>query len=169
MPPLQPFRDDLGGHLVWLPLGAVHDLLVVGHAEEVVERYRAAMAAGARFPPVAVVRLGRWYLLADGHKRLRAFRALAAAAPAGEGAGSGAGGDRVLVERWSWWRWLADQGRQARGNLRKNVRILALARRDPAAAAALAVTTLAHWRRVAQSLGRLVWAGGRRLRPPLGG
>lgn len=184
MPPVAPFLADPGrGRRLLLPLAAVRDPLVVGHAEDVVACYREAMAAGAQFPPVAVVRLGGCYLLADGHKRLRAFRALLAAAPAsgpaarplpgplpgppsglddsgGGAAASGAnpGDDAVVVipvEWWTWRRWFADQLRQARGNLRKNQAIVRLLWRDPRAALALARTTFAHWRRVARSLASL--------------
>ena len=119
-------------------IDAVTDLLSVPHAPEVVERYRVAMLAGDRFPPVSVIRLGGRLLLADGHKRLRAYRAL--------------GPETILVEVWSLARWLRDQRRQLRENARKNATILRRSFRDPAGAARLLGTTAAHWRRVARSL-----------------
>ena len=119
-------------------IGAVTDLLSVPHAPEVVGRYREAMLAGNRFPPVSVIRLGGRLLLADGHKRLRAYRSL--------------GPETILVEVWSLARWLRDQRRQLRENGRKNATILRRSIRDPAGAARLLATTAAHWRRVARSL-----------------
>ena len=127
-------------------IGAVTDLLSVPHAPEVVGRYREAMLAGDRFPPVSVIRLGGRLLLADGHKRLRAYRAL--------------GPETILVEVWTLARWLRDQRRQLRENARKNATILRRSFRDPAGAARLLGTTAAHWRRVARSLLR-----GARSRP----
>jgi hypothetical protein len=121
-----------------VPIGAVTDLLSVPHAPEVVGRYRAAMLAGDRFPPVSVIRLGGRLLLADGHKRLRAYRSFQP--------------ETILVEVWSLARWLRDQRRQLRENARKNATILRRSFRDPAGAARLLGTTAAHWRRVARSL-----------------
>jgi len=119
-------------------IAAVTDLLSVPHAPEVVGRYREAMLAGERFPPVSVIRLGGRLLLADGHKRLRAYRTL--------------GPETILVEVWTLARWLRDQRRQLRENARKNATILRRSFRDPAGAARLLGTTAAHWRRVARSL-----------------
>ena len=119
-------------------IAAVTDLLSVPHAPEVVGRYREAMLAGERFPPVSVIRLGGRLLLADGHKRLRAYRTL--------------GPETILVEVWTLARWLRDQRRQLRENARKNATILRRSLRDPAGAARLLGTTAAHWRRVARSL-----------------
>jgi len=119
-------------------IAAVTDLLSVPPAPEVVERYHEAMLAGERFPPVSVIRLGGRLLLADGHKRLRAYRTL--------------GPETILVEVWTLARWLRDQRRQLRENARKNATILRRSFRDPAGAARLLGTTAAHWRRVARSL-----------------
>ena len=121
-----------------LPLSAVHDLLTVTHAAARIARYRDEMAGGARFPPIAVIRLFGRYLVADGHKRLAAFRAL--------------GADEIVVQVWPLTRWLADQRRQAADNARKNGRILALSVSRPREAARLAATTFLHWRRVVLSL-----------------
>ena len=123
-----------------LPVSAVHDLLTVTHAADRIARYRDEMAGGARFPPISVIRLFGRYLVADGHKRLAAFRAL------------GAGEDEILVEVWPLSRWLADQQRQAVANARKNGRILALSVTHPREAGRLAATTVLHWRRVLVSL-----------------
>ena len=119
-------------------IGAVTDLLSVPHAPDVVSRYRDAMLAGSRFPPVSVIRFGRRLLLADGNKRLRAYRALAPAT--------------IVVEVWTLRRWLADQARQLRRNAAKNATILKRCARDPAGALRLFRTTTAHWSRVARSL-----------------
>jgi hypothetical protein len=121
-----------------LPLSAVHDPLTVTHAADRIAGYREQMLAGARFPPIAVIRLCGRHLVADGHKRLAAFRTL--------------GLQEIIVEVWPWSRWLADQHRQAVANARKNRRILALCVTRPRDAARLAATTLLHWRRVVVSL-----------------
>lgn len=119
---------------------AVTDLLTVTHAPERIAAYAGAMQAGARFPPIAVVRMAGRLLVADGHKRLAAARRC--------------GARTVLVEIWPWRRWASDQRRQAAGNLRKNGRILRYVFTEPREAARLAKTTADHWRRVAQSLTR---------------
>jgi hypothetical protein len=121
-----------------VPIGDVIDLLPIPHAPEVVERYREDMLAQRRFPPVSVLPVGRWLLLADGHKRLTAYRSLSPST--------------ILVEVWTLRRWLADQWRQARDNARKNAEILRGSVRSPASAARLAGTTLEHWWRVARCL-----------------
>jgi hypothetical protein len=119
---------------------AIEDVvdLLEPHAPEIVERYRIAMDAGDLFPPVSVVRMGGRLLLADGHKRLRAYRAFAPRT--------------VPVEVWPLWRWLGDQAGQLRRNAGKNARIARRSLRDPKGAARLLGTTFAHWRRVARSL-----------------
>jgi hypothetical protein len=123
-----------------VPIGAITDLLSVPHAPDVVSRYREAMLAGSRFPPVSVIRLGRRLLLADGNKRLRAYRALAPTT--------------IVVEVWTLRRWLTDQARQLRRNAEKNATILKQGARDPAGALRLFGTTTAHWSRVVRSLFR---------------
>ena len=80
-----------------VPIGDVIDLLPIPHAPEVVERYREDMLAQRRFPPVSVLPVGRWLLLADGHKRLTAYRSLSPST--------------ILVEVWTLRRWLADPDR----------------------------------------------------------
>jgi len=103
-----------------------------------IEAYRNEMLAGTHFPPISVVTFGSRYLVADGHKRLAAYAAL--------------GRPDIRVELWSWGRWLRDQGRQARDNSGKNLRILRLSVSDPGAALRLLGSTLAHWRRVVGAL-----------------
>ena len=121
-----------------VPLHAVLDLLPLSHAPERVARYREAMRAGSRFPPVSVLRLGRRYVIADGHKRFSAY--------------AGLGQPTILVELWGPRLFLLDQARQAADNARKNRAILAHALHDPREAARLARATFAHWLRVARSL-----------------
>ena len=121
-----------------VPLEEVVDLLHVTHAADHVARYRDLMAGGSVFPPVSAVRLAGRILLADGHKRLCAARAC--------------GVRELPVEMWPWHRWWLDQAAQAVGHVRKTVRILFLLPTRPRAAGALAVTTIAHWWRVARSL-----------------
>jgi hypothetical protein len=132
-----PVRTVAIQEVVDLLDGGAADPRVV-HAPEVVERYRRAMDAGDRFPPVSVVRMAGRLLLADGHKRLRAYRSFAPAT--------------VPVEIWPLWRWAADQAEQLRRNAGKNARIVGRSFRDPKGAWRLLATTLAHWRRVALSL-----------------
>jgi len=129
-----------------VPVAEVIDLLPIPHAPEVVARYREAMLAQRRFPPVSVLPVGRWLLLADGHKRLTAYRSLSP--------------ETIVVEVWTLRRWLNDQWRQARDNASKNAAILRTGVRNPAGAARMLGTTLAHWWRVARCLaGRVRFRG----------
>jgi hypothetical protein len=121
-----------------LPLERVIDPLAISHAPEHVARYRDAMAAGDRFPPISVIRVFGRYLVADGHKRLAAYRSFGPA--------------DILVEVWPIGRWFRDQKRQAATNLRKNRTIVQLAMREPRAAFRLLLSTVLHWKRVAASL-----------------
>lgn len=121
-----------------LPLREVIDLIDITHAPDRVEAYRLRMEAGDLFPPVSVVVLGRWVLVADGHKRLSAYRAF--------------GRQTVVVEVWPFSRWLGNQWQQAVDNARKNARITRLLVADPPAARVLVAATVGHWRRVAISL-----------------
>ncbi len=110
----------------------------VPHDPARVDAYRAAMLAGERFPPIAVVRVGPWYLVADGHKRLAAFATL--------------NEPELVVDHWSWSDWSRDQWRQAGDHIRKHGRILRLTRTDPRGAFRLWTSTFSHWHRVARSL-----------------
>lgn len=116
----------------------VVDLLAITHAPERVEEYRLRMLAGERFPPVSVIRLAGRFIVADGHKRLTACRALDVR--------------EISVELWTWSRLLRDQGRQALRNVGKNATILRRSLSDPAEAARLFKSTLRHWARVAVCL-----------------
>jgi hypothetical protein len=123
-----------------LPLTDVVDLLDLTHAPDVVARYRERMAAGDLFPPVAVVRMAGRFLLADGHKRLAAYRGL--------------GVSEIVVEVWPLRRWLQDQAGQAARNAGKNRRILVGLVRGEGEALDLARGTARHWKRVVLSLAR---------------
>lgn len=123
-----------------LAVSEVVDLLDVTHAPDQIEIYRQRMAAGDRFPPVSVILVGPWVLVADGHKRFSAFRTFSPAT--------------VVVEVWPLYRWLGNQVQQLLRNARKNASIVRLLFTDPPEARRLAGTTLAHWRRVAVSLSR---------------
>jgi len=121
----------------------VVDLLEVTHAPERVADYRRAMERGDRFPPIAAVRLGGRFLLADGHKRLSAVRALAEPP------------ETIPVEIWSVRRWLADQVGQLRRKTRRQVALLARSCVDPQArveGTRLIADTVGHWRRITRSL-----------------
>jgi len=123
-----------------VPVTAIVDLLEVTHAAGRIEEYRAAMRQGMRFPPVAVVRVGRRFWIADGHKRFTAYRALGEA--------------EIVVEVWGWRRCLEDQWRQFREKSRQQWQVLWAASVDPAGRAAarrLVGDTIGHWRRIALS------------------
>ena len=87
-----------------LRIDELSDIYQVTHAAERVDEYRAAMIRGAKFPPISVVRLGGRFFVANGHKRLNAYRAL--------------GYRMIVVERWPVRRWLKDQTGQALRNIR---------------------------------------------------
>ncbi len=127
----------------------VVDLLNVTHAPERIESYREAMCAGDRFPPISVVRLGGRYVVADGHKRLSAAKAL--------------GEERIDVEIWSIWRLTRNLAGQSARHAAAAGRALggvfrgADGRRD---SWHFVTATVAHWRRTGRSLWRII-AGGR--------
>lgn len=128
-----------------LALDHVIDLLQVTHAPDVIDAYRSRMEAGDLFPPVSVIILWRWVLLADGHKRFSAYRGLGRA--------------DIEVEVWPLKCWLLDQWRQVMNNANKNKRIAALLFTDPGTARRMMLSTFQHWRRVLVSLlkrGRLI-------------
>lgn len=127
-----------------LPLEHVVDLLAISHAPERVAAYRDAMRRGARFPPVSVLPVAGYLVVADGHKRLSAYRAL--------------GYPHIVVEVWPWRRFVRDQIRQARDHVGKTRIFVRCLFTDRPAAWRLLCSTLAHWRRVARSLAAL---GGR--------
>lgn len=125
-----------------VPLERVVDPLPISHAPERIAHYRMAMQRGDRFPPIAVVRIGGYYLVADGHKRLSAFRDL--------------GNGLIVVEVWTMRRWLRDQGQQLARKTRQQASLTrrclagdAGARRE---ARRLALDTLGHWQRMFRSL-----------------
>lgn len=127
-----------------VPVAAVLDPLHRGHWPARVAVYRAAMLRGERFPPVAVLALGSRYLLADGHKRLQAYRGL--------------DHPEIVVEVWPLRRWLADQWRQFTLKSRQQWDILRRLPFEPAARREghrLLRDTLCHWWRVVRSLATL--------------
>jgi len=89
----------------FLDLSRIVDMLHVTNAPRTVDGYRAAMENGDRFPPISLVRLVGIWFVADGHKRLTAYRSL--------------GAQKILVEVWPLRRWLRDQGAQARASARR--------------------------------------------------
>lgn len=99
------------------------------------------MLAGARFPPVSVIRIGNRFIIADGHARFQAYRRLSMT--------------NIPVEVWSVRRCLLDQRQQLLRQSRRQWDLLKRSPRDAEARrqlAALAQTTLRHWRRVVLSL-----------------
>lgn len=139
-PALDPFDPALAGApTTVVALARIIDPLGRHpHDPSRVEAYRTAMRSGGHFPPISVVTWGSRYLVADGHKRFAAYAAL--------------GRPDIRVQVWSWGRWLRDQGRQARDNAGKNLRIVRLCVSDPPAALRLLSTTLRHWQRVGEAL-----------------
>lgn len=139
-PPILPFDPSLAGaRAVRVDVRRIVDpLRRVPHDPARVQAYRAAMLAGGRFPPIAVVRVGPWYLVADGHKRLAACAVFDAT--------------ELVVDHWSWAHWGRDQWRQAGDHVRKHGRVLQLLRTDRRAAFRLWTSTFSHWQRVARSL-----------------
>jgi len=132
-----------------LAVDRVVDLLTVSHAPERIDAYRDAMRRGDRFPPIAVVRVGRRFLIADGHKRFSAYQAL--------------GGDHIVVEVWPLRRWLRDQWGQLTRKTRQQASVVWRSRTDPRArreAIRLAHDTIGHWRRVGRSLRERFWRPG---------
>jgi hypothetical protein len=124
---------------------AVVDLLEVTHLPERIIEYRQAMERGARFPPIAVVRVAGRFLVADGHKRLSAYKALPV--------------DEIVVEVWTMRRWLHDQWRQLVHKTRQQWWLLwrsPVDRQARAQARRLFWDTVGHWKRVVSSLSR-VW------------
>jgi hypothetical protein len=121
-----------------LPIAEVIDVLTSTHAPERVAEYRERMLRGDRFPPVSVIRFARRFILADGHKRLAAYRTL--------------GHSTIVVEIWTYRRFVRDQWQQARKNARKNQRIVIHALTDPPEARRLILSTALHWKRVGGSL-----------------
>lgn len=129
------------GRTITVPIGAVVDLLQVTHAPDRIAEYRRAMLRGDRFPPIAVVVMGGRVLVADGHKRFTAYRALPVV--------------DIVVEVWTIRRWLGDQWRQLRGKTRQQWRLVSRVAVDPGARRELNRLfrdTIGHWRRIAVSL-----------------
>lgn len=135
----------------WVPLASVVDLLHIPNNRARIDQYREAMKHGERFPPVSVLACGPIYLLADGHKRLSAYRML--------------GESGILVEIWTLGRWFQDQRRQFSSKTRMQRDLLLRSFVDPAARVALGrlcLDTWAHWKRVACSLASLPLFGSKR-------
>jgi len=92
-----------------VPIGNVIDLLSETHAPDKIIEYRAAMDAGAVFPPIGVVRLGGRFIVTDGHKRLSACKQR--------------GMSHVMVQVWTWGKLGADLAAQS---LRSTARLVSL-------------------------------------------
>jgi subfamily B ATP-binding cassette protein MsbA len=138
-------RNKAEFRVLTVPIGSVIDLLSNTHAPERIAEYRQAMDNGAAFPPVSTLRLGKRFIIADGHKRLSACKQR--------------GMSHVMVEVWTIRRWLKDMGGQS---VRKLRQVLVLAARSTVdrdsrkAAIRLYWDTVGHWKRIFTSLWALM-------------
>lgn len=124
-----------------VPVSRVIDLLEVTHAPGRIAQYREAMARGERFAPVSVLQLGRWYFLADGHKRFTAYRFF--------------GEEQILVELWTLQVWARDQYRQLKRDLGRAWAVFRRRNKDPRTPGDLRAfvrSRLRHWARIFHSL-----------------
>jgi ABC-type multidrug transport system fused ATPase/permease subunit len=136
------FFDSSRAHFATcqVPIEQVLDLFTTTHAAEQIERYRSAMLNGERFPPISVIKIGSRWVIADGHKRFRACRALGAA--------------EIPVELWPLRKLLDDQWRQLRHKTLQIVTVIARAVRHPDGrkeARRLYWDTVGHWKRIGLS------------------
>ncbi len=122
------------------------DLLNVSHAQPQIAAYRQAMLDGSKFPPISVFRLGRKFVITDGHKRFAAALNL--------------GLSEMDVELWTVRDVAADLlaqlGRHCRAGWRAVTGLFhgGEARRE---GAIFAASTVLHWRRMAASLWNLIF------------
>lgn len=116
------------------------DLLPIPADPWTIDHYREAMRRGELFPPIAVVRVFGWLLVADGHKRLAAWRTL------------GREDLPIPIELWSWANWLGDQLHQAGKTLWRLLRLPWWLVTDPTRAWREGTAAPRHWWRVARSL-----------------
>jgi ABC-type multidrug transport system fused ATPase/permease subunit len=120
-----------------VPAAQVVDFFTTTHAAERIDSYMNAMRDGERFPPISVIRIGRRLVIADGHKRFQACRAL--------------GATQVTVELWPLRKLLDDQYRQFRHKTHQIVTVVARAIRHPEGrkdAHRLYWDTVGHWKRI---------------------
>ena len=149
--PMAPFDPRLGtGPIRSIPIHEVVDLLQVTHAEERIRQFQAAMLSGAQFPPICVLPAFGTYILADGHKRYWACRAL--------------GVEVAEVEVWGWTRLAADLLRQLRKQLGLMGKLgfdLFRSREGPRQLSSYLRSTVLHWRRIVLSVWRTLRNHGR--------
>lgn len=124
-----------------VPISKIVDLLHVAYNHERIDQYHDAMQRGECFPPISVIHVGKIYLIADGHKRFKAYMQFLP--------------DEITIEVWTLRRWLLDQWHQF---TKRNSQIVISLVKSPVNADArkkvfaLTKSTLAHWKRVATSL-----------------
>lgn len=144
----QQISDCFDTNLAGFPIrrvavSQIRDLLAATHATEHIERYGQAMRRGERFPPISVLALGHRYVIADGHKRFSAYRALGF-------------NHEILVEVWTLRRLLCDLSRQASRSFARKKLLASMILGDTKESARLLGSTYRHWRRIAISLLTLV-------------
>jgi ATP-binding cassette, subfamily B, bacterial MsbA len=136
------------GQTLETPIESVIDLLSATHAPEKIDEYREAMDRGATFPPIGVFKVGRVFVVTDGHKRLSACKQR--------------GMVRVMVELWTVSRLLADLWDQTVRSTRRLVSSLVHTTHDPESRRRLHRLywdTVLHWKRLFVTLPTLVRGG----------
>ena len=148
--PACPFDPDLSDRPTQvIPVDQIVDLLRVPHAHDRIRMYRKAMEAGDRFPPISVVRLGRIFIIADGHKRFVACSEL--------------GLDDIEVELWGIGTLCKDLLAQMWSQIRKGATVISRLHHGPKArrrACWYFLSFFYHWKRMFKSF--------RRSPPPTG-
>jgi len=138
---MQPFDPELStGRTRVIPIDRVVDLLQVPHAHDRIRMYRKAMVEGDRFPPISVFKLGKTYVITDGHKRFRAVTEL--------------GCDQIPVELWGIGTLARDLLAQMWGQFRKGATVISRVHHGPKArrrACWYFLSFFYHWQRMLAS------------------
>jgi ATP-binding cassette, subfamily B, bacterial MsbA len=129
-----------------LPIESLVDFLNQTHRPDRIAEFREAMDHGARFPPISVIRIGKRFIVTDGHKRLSACKQRGMA--------------YVTVELWTAARWLADLRSQTIRKTRQMVVVFGRStvdRDSRKAARRLFWDIVGHWKRIFTSIAVLLF------------